>query len=891
MKTKYIILLLLLLFSIPIYSQLPADYGLYGLWAKRAAFGSGGHASINTSTVDESGNVYLSGTFAGTLNFSDDICNPRISTAEKVRSLFLVKFNKEGKYQWHIVFDVMAGTQSVGHYRSEISDYSNGKLLFHGSTSVIRGTAGTMSIKATLNSTTVSSVSHTKAEGTGSGSDGVNQISLFHFLYVIDTSTGNLSTYISPFVSGTAEVVANLYNDEVHTVHMGYHAATYPSNNSIASVFNASGTQIGSNIVYPNQPVVTTGNESKVYGHHTLPSGKNVMLHLSTSLSGANMNIPTHYLLLYESNYGSKIKEYTLSDRAIQYQPRMSSDASDNLYLATNYGFSKYWNNWTDIPNSNYLTNFLGSGQNFYTFPQMNKVVLSKMNPTFTNVEWILQIGGPQNDATNKNEVYANDMKTVGDYTYLVGKFKGNNVPFGNGKTLSSGSDYDGFYAVYDNSDGKCVYAINIGGSSSESNSTLYMSPDGGQVLIGGEYKSSVFQSDPSDRLYALSSDGLSDQGFVTLYSTSSLSSPIPYPSSYGDAPISYGTAVNYTYPCIRLGDLDLDSIQSIPEYSLNASTAKNDDGIDITYSSDYIVDLTGSNLKLDASGNLTATIKVHNATSDNANLIGWIDFNKNGIFDGASEADSVMIPANTTAPNSTATLVWKGANAKMQNGTTYMRLRITTDNITKTQPSGLFFNGEVEDYRLDFDLLGMTKSAESDNLDPIKANIGDTITYTIKLTNNTPAPINNIFVFDPVPGSAKYIENSAKYGINAVTGSLPTNVTVNGQTTPSIVWTPFNLAAGATSDALTFKVVVTGKPVDTDSIFNIAYAVVNGDTITSADAGCNLAEIEVKGLFAEKDYFAVWRNSNLPNAHIGQTMLTRTEILYVTLFYGLKKE
>jgi hypothetical protein len=50
------------------------------------------------------------------------------------------------------------------------------------------------------------------------------------------------------------------------------------------------------------------------------------------------------------------------------------------------------------------------------------------------------------------------------------------------------------------------MYVANIGGVNSDLNNTFYLSPDASQVLICGSYSSPLFQTDPSERLYTLSS-------------------------------------------------------------------------------------------------------------------------------------------------------------------------------------------------------------------------------------------------------------------------------------------------------------------------------------------------------------------------------------------------
>jgi uncharacterized repeat protein (TIGR01451 family) len=143
-----------------------------------------------------------------------------------------------------------------------------------------------------------------------------------------------------------------------------------------------------------------------------------------------------------------------------------------------------------------------------------------------------------------------------------------------------------------------------------------------------------------------------------------------------------------------------------------------------------------------------------------------------------------------------------------------------------------------VEDYRLDFNILDIAKTAQSSSLiHPGQAQIGDTITYTMIVHTEANAPVT---VFDPIPEGTQYVVGSAY----PADGTL-TNVSLYGQTVSSIKW---NLPAVAppANRTLSFKVTLNSYPVGVDSVFNVAYAVMNGDTLTSASADCSMAAIKV---------------------------------------------
>jgi fibro-slime domain-containing protein len=90
--------------------------------------------------------------------------------------------------------------------------------------------------------------------------------------------------------------------------------------------------------------------------------------------------------------------------------------------------------------------------------------------------------------------------------------------------------------------------------------------------------------------------------------------------------------------------------------------------------------------------------VRVHNDTNKTANLVGWIDFNRNGRFE-SSEGVSLQIVPNSQGDY---TLNWSVPN-DIAVGKTYARFRVTTDPLTDDEadsygPKG---DGEVEDWEI----------------------------------------------------------------------------------------------------------------------------------------------------------------------------------------------
>lgn len=86
----------------------------------------------------------------------------------------------------------------------------------------------------------------------------------------------------------------------------------------------------------------------------------------------------------------------------------------------------------------------------------------------------------------------------------------------------------------------------------------------------------------------------------------------------------------------------------------------------------------------------------VGNTSGSPAHLLGWIDFNRNGIFE-ESEGVAATVPNGAT----TATLNWTGLS-NLTAGQTYARFRISTSpGLTVANPGDVVDNGETEDYTL----------------------------------------------------------------------------------------------------------------------------------------------------------------------------------------------
>ncbi|MES2431950.1 MAG: GEVED domain-containing protein [Bacteroidota bacterium] len=108
------------------------------------------------------------------------------------------------------------------------------------------------------------------------------------------------------------------------------------------------------------------------------------------------------------------------------------------------------------------------------------------------------------------------------------------------------------------------------------------------------------------------------------------------------------------------------------------------------------------------ATSNYSTTVSLLNNTGSSANLYAWVDFNQNGEFE-TGEVQTVTVPSSPT--QQIIVLNWSGIVVPIDCGiigTSYMRLRLTFDDLTDDISSavdersfGGARGGEVEDYKI----------------------------------------------------------------------------------------------------------------------------------------------------------------------------------------------
>ncbi|WP_308873453.1 GEVED domain-containing protein [Thiothrix subterranea] len=161
----------------------------------------------------------------------------------------------------------------------------------------------------------------------------------------------------------------------------------------------------------------------------------------------------------------------------------------------------------------------------------------------------------------------------------------------------------------------------------------------------------------------------------------------------FGDAPATYGDARHTTLNSLFLGENRPDA-ETASQYSYNAiGDGVDEDGSPNQYNNPYIA--LFPILKMTATS-YSVDVRTTNTTGNAGKLYGWIDFDGNGVFN-PDEAASVNVPNNT---NGNVTLTWNSIPTDIKLGTTFIRLRLTTDAaVTTSTPANNASNGEVEDY------------------------------------------------------------------------------------------------------------------------------------------------------------------------------------------------
>jgi hypothetical protein len=192
----------------------------------------------------------------------------------------------------------------------------------------------------------------------------------------------------------------------------------------------------------------------------------------------------------------------------------------------------------------------------------------------------------------------------------------------------------------------------------------------------------------------------------------------------FGDVPTDYennNSARHALSTNLHLGNVFPDA-ETAAQSSANAN---GDDAVAAPNLDDEDGVSTFPTLKTDSTNyNLTTTVS--NPSGVAAKVYAWIDFDRDREFDQDERATIV----NTNATTDTVTLNWNinvngNPGANVINGSSYLRIRVTTDNLDQAAQTttrddasiGAASNGEIEDYPLEIEYSSPNKQSYCESI------------------------------------------------------------------------------------------------------------------------------------------------------------------------------
>jgi uncharacterized repeat protein (TIGR01451 family) len=222
-------------------------------------------------------------------------------------------------------------------------------------------------------------------------------------------------------------------------------------------------------------------------------------------------------------------------------------------------------------------------------------------------------------------------------------------------------------------------------------------------------------------------------------------------PWDFGDAPDTYKTLLasdgaRHSAEGSTLGTLRTGSSDGAPGTAANGDGAE-EDGVSF------------SALKRGRSATITVL------TSGAGKIRGWIDWNRNGVFDDPSERVADDIAAT---PPTQQIIVTVPAGASL--GASFARFRLST--ATGLGPFGAASDGEVEDYAVTIvDPAADLAVSVADDPDPVVA--GETVKYTMTTSNAGPDDAFTTVATLVIPADATFVPGSSSAGCTAAAGSV----------------------------------------------------------------------------------------------------------------------
>ncbi|MAO77698.1 MAG: hypothetical protein CL665_07595 [Balneola sp.] len=278
--------------------------------------------------------------------------------------------------------------------------------------------------------------------------------------------------------------------------------------------------------------------------------------------------------------------------------------------------------------------------------------------------------------------------------------------------------------------------------------------------------------------------------------------------ADYGDAPSSYRTSYNSrgNDPAFHV----LSNTGSNPVY-FGGTVDADGNGISNSQANGDDSETTGIGAGDDEDAITSLPVLRTNYSEYEVDLVcttggkvgGWLDTNQNGAFDNSEYAFAECI-------GGVASLSWGGLSGLIT-GDTFARFRIASQTSSVASPYGIAIGGEVEDYAVSIQepaTPDLEIDKVVDNSTPVE---GETITYTVSVTNPGDFDATGVQVTDELPNGITYQSHTASQGTyNTSTDVWNIGTLAEGDTTTVTLTIVATVNSGTVGNTITNNAEIT---------------------------------------------------------------------------------